>query len=540
MRILILAFATITLLISCNKTQKANYEFIEEKTVLLETHDSINNYPHLTQLTNIDGIETLIVYLRNRKLQLYNLKTKKLYHTIPLHYKTLNSFKFINKDSIFLLYYNQYNPEGRIDSANFVMVDFEGKIKKNYYFKNPNIWSLYNRNVNEASGVYPILDGDLISLNHNKIFFNLMPIKRYDIGTEDFIKHQTPTLAFLDITSDSLHINKEIYFPYIKEGIYYPGDFNIINYGISKDKYPLTRFYYTADLFEWNYNTNKIIKHRVKSKLIDSIYPLKKPFFYSDFNIDAFYLGTTYDSYRKLYYSFAMFNPDLYGFNEWTMIVSDEDFNYITECYSPISSFRPIFTEDYIITVNAGEQDNIEVKYYTLTKGKNKTQNLDSIKQRLKKEKIKYLNKTCVYDDSLNTGKYNYYLYKTYLDSIIAGQNYTIASLFSDAGCSGCNESLLQFISNNKEVLNSQNFYVLIGENYDSNKIKELIKSYNIQQLRNLIIDSTGQLRKYAKPGSKNPRLTIVKRNKIIFDSVYENPETSELIKSDIIKSLGL
>jgi len=158
MRILLLAFATITLLISCNKTQEANYEFIEEKTVLLETHDSINNYPHLTQLTNIDGIETLIVYLRNRKLQLYNLKTKKLYHTIPLHYKTLNSFKFINKDSIFLLYYNQYNPEGRIDSANFVIVDFEGKIKKNYYFKNPNIWSLYNRSVNEASGVYPILD----------------------------------------------------------------------------------------------------------------------------------------------------------------------------------------------------------------------------------------------------------------------------------------------------------------------------------------------------------------------------------------------
>ena len=143
----ILIIIGLLFLLSCEQHQikkESVFQLKKKKTIHLPLANPSKSYVASFQYTVIDGIETMIVYLIDKKLTFYDLKKKKIYHTIDLSWKMLRSFNYLNKDSILLLYYNQYNENGYIDSNLFILKDYNGTTIKQYHFNNPAVWKKFN------------------------------------------------------------------------------------------------------------------------------------------------------------------------------------------------------------------------------------------------------------------------------------------------------------------------------------------------------------------------------------------------------------
>ena len=526
---------------SCNKKKDYSLQFKKVDSVSLPLDDPNYNIPYDAQYVIIDGKETIILYLNNKKLTFYNLRTQKKYHEINLGCKQLYSVKYINKDSIFLSYVNQYNENGYIDSNQFVLLNYYGKIKKRYSFKNKIIWSKNNRPLSIDSAVYPSLFGNkLEKLNNDNIFFFLRKMQSYNIGTEKFLSNKSPVVSIYNLTDENLKTSKTLWYPYIKKGIYYPSDFPIMNYCISKNKLPLIRFFYSTRLFEWNYYEDKIQEYVLKSNLLDTIKPIMSPTSSSDNNIEAMYLNISYDPYRELYFSVLMFSPDIYGIGTWSIIIADKNMNYIGEIYQPkMKSFKPIFTKDHIIEVTSEKTGFIDVSFYNLIETDIlQSTYLKSIKDSLNTKKKRITNRVC----SLLSGKEEKSDIISYLKNkniVSKDENFSAVCIYADEGCPGCRKSLLRFIGDNLKVLNQLPFYVIIS-GINSLEINKQIKYYNLTQLEKLYIDTLGDFRLIDKSGKKNPRLLVYKNNSLLIDSVYLANDIYPSLIPTLIESLGL
>lgn len=555
MKYIILIFSLIVLLVSYNKKGKTESKtefktnkkivFEKQKSIELPLMDSVFFTPYGGyDYKIIDGVKTFIVYRYDvDKIVFYDLDKRKIYNEIKLRNNYLYSFKYLNKDSIFLFYVNQLDPNNYVDSTQLQLVDFKGKIKENFVYNNKNIWKRDNLPLNEDSAFYPSLLGSNLNIfNNENVFLLLDRQNEYNIGTGNFFKNKSPIVAYYNIKSKKLIESKKIWYPYIKEGNYYPSDFNIINCGISSDNLPLIRFFYSSALYKWDYKNDVVYKYELKSRLVDSIPPLDYETRSSANNVEAMYASISYDKYNEIYYSVVYFSQEIYGNYWWSLIISDKNFNYIGEILKPkINSFMPVFTKDYLITAYSSKKGFFNVDFYKIKfEDVNYDDYINSFKQFLKNKKDSINKLVCditgVDNSSINKAPIINYLNK-YMK--IKDKKYAVVSIYTNQGCPSCKDKVTQFISENAYTLNKVPLYLnIVSDNY--NGAREYIKTKGILKFNNIYIDTTNTYVLFDNFGNKNPRLTLVSENKIISDTIYNPKDINEKLIPRILSHTGL
>jgi hypothetical protein len=156
------------------------------------------------------------------------------------------------------------------------------------------------------------------------------------------------------------------------------------------------------------------------------------------------------------------------------------------------------------------------------------------------------LEKNCYFDLQLNKENfYNDLLGEDYVNNFlrlkknIKEENYTILTIYTQ-GCIGCVETMLENINQNKEKYEKLPFYVIIsGQKVN---IDRKLKDYpNIKNFRNLVIDSTEIIGNMTKiNGLKNSRLTIIKNNEVVMDSIFDTPHIETGLIPIMLKNIGI
>ena len=114
-------------------------------------------------------------------------------------------------------------------------------------------------------------------------------------------------------------------------------------------------------------------------------------------------------------------------------------------------------------------------------------------------------------------------------------QDSTSLSLFviTDNDCHSCDEYLLNFITTNIGVINATKTCLLLtGTNIKYfNRLRD---EYNLEKVNNLAIDTTDIYNDLHHFSDYNPRLLLVRENKVVSDTIYM-PEDLEQMMIDYI-----
>jgi hypothetical protein len=520
------------LLFSCKKNiekiEPRVYDIEIAKTIniLLEEEDRdwMNMYSLPYDLVDIDKKPMLIVNNSiYKKLSFYDIESgKKVNEIFTDENKILISYKYINKDSIFCFYEGDYdNPD--LINANYgqiQLIDNKGNIKRNYIYHvdNPDI---ANKGLDISRIIPPRAPEKILQTSGHNIFFSSESYMYNDLGTTEYINDPTPCLMYYDINKQKINLSKHSVLPYIKEGIYYPTDFDFENMCMSANNLPLVRYVYSSDVFEWDYANDKIIPYSLKSRLLDTIKPSSKPTYHYSKNLEAAYTHIFYDKNNELYFSYLYFMDDFYEKNNATnssIIITNKDFEYLGEIYN--CSFYPgeLSVKDYFIDYNFTNNDSIiEVYYLKLVKTERDYNSyIDSCKKDLEIRKQKKQSIPTGYSPNKNP-------IVTFLKSHEKANTpeYVAVTIYTQGGCPSCSESVLSLISENKEMYEKSLFYLIIAAN-NARSALQTIKPYNLSDFKNLVIDSTGIIKKLTTHDDLlNPRLTHVKNDVVVLDTIY-------------------
>jgi len=505
-------------LFSCDKPDKIiEFEYINE--IVLEIDDVSKNIVNDMQLVNESDTDLLILYLKNKKLLVYDLETRKLIRTINIDWKELLSFNYINKDSIFLYYNAVYNADYMHDSV-LQMIDNQSNIKKYYSFKNTPVWCSENpRYSNDSVSYSTLLFVQPLPYSQNKIF---MAFARYGysyIGDSSFFYPQLPIAGHFDTQQNKFVAHTKISLPFITEGVFYPRTMEKFLISISKNNNPLYSFKYTPLFYEYNVEKEEIKYHYLKSKLIDTIMPTAEPCKKTSLPNLAQYNQFCYNNNSNQYYRVLNLPETIYGKNKSAIIVADSNYNYIAEGIIPNghSSSNFLFRNEYTILWNVEKTFANKGKlYFSVYK-------LNIINGAIEEQTIKMVEnenlEKC--NSTKNKNKKNSDVTK-YLQKIanIKDSNYAVTIVPVNQSCPSCVAQAINSFSINKEACEESNIYLILSTN-NPMQTEAKLKEKNIFISDNIFIDGKEKYLDYHKFDLFNPRLIIVKDNKITLDTIY-------------------
>lgn len=365
----ILIFIVVVLtFFACNHVETVyNFEVEETIAIPLENLRAATPPFDLFDYCLIDNIETLIFYETSGKLVFYDMSTNSVYHNITLlKDRRLDAFEYINKDSILLLYsYTndgieiEFNDFSLLDTLKLQLVDFDGNVKKYYHFNcDEDNCTGINYKIEQILPPYTSLFYKTIKRMNNIVFFFPFSYGYYNFDT---IKNNSPLIAYYDLHTEKFIVSKNVKLPYLKDKMYYPSNHDVLNFCISANGLPLLRFFYSSDVFEWDYKNDKLIKYNLKSKLIDTIPPFSYPI--NDMNAtNARYSTIYYDNNNELYYSYLYLSSDIFGENYWSVIIADKNLNYINEVVNIKNLYNPAFFNKNIISYDPMQYNTIILK----------------------------------------------------------------------------------------------------------------------------------------------------------------------------------
>ena len=371
-RLIIFIATIIFLLISCSQKEKLNvYEIINTKILVfpLDSMGSGKPYDALFRKNPynycfIDGIETLIIPINKNRLAFYNLTTQKEYHSVPiLQNRSIRNFNFVSKDSIFVFYEIEYidTTHSKYEPMYLQLLNYAGEAKICEY-------NIDISNFDDCDDIKLSFDIDKYRypiIANNSLFFTT-ETSINNIGTKTYLEKQLPIFACYDAQTKKIKLSKNIKFPDISEGIFYNTNFSKLNYCLSANNLPLLRFFYSSTVYEWDYRNDQIIPHSLKSRIIDTIPPLKTEYALPQ-SLNAVYGEINYDKYNKIYYSYLYLNEILYGNYYSILILTDDKFNYLGELLNPPMDWNVRFSKDNIVSYYY-YNDSIHVYFQKLIK----------------------------------------------------------------------------------------------------------------------------------------------------------------------------
>ncbi|MDR2009016.1 MAG: DUF4221 domain-containing protein [Bacteroidales bacterium] len=522
-------------LYSCKKGKETpavyDIEIIKTKDILLDESDRNCIFSN-EQLVKIGTSDVLIFIVNNNKLVFYDIDNGTKIREIQTDgNRILESFNYINKDSIFV-YYHAYEWER---TGQFQLIDSGGNVKQIYKYDIDTI-ELENRDITVENLLPPLQYAYNVPVIGDNAFFSTFYEQIGEVGTAEFMEHRLPFLMRYNIPEQKFYLSEHNSFPYIEEGIYYPTSYRVVYPTISGNDLPLVRYNYSSDIFEWDYKNDKIITHPLKSRLIDTIMPMLEPSRYHFDNLKYYYGGIYYDPYRELYFSSVYYNDNFYDATGglWNLILANKDFEYMGEFYCN-KSWPSLFTKDDMIYAHPKNDSVIQIDYLKLVRTKRDFNlYIDSCRNDLEIRKQKKL-----YIDKAFNSDENYIVKFLKLKKNITDENYRIITLYTFEGCMGCNETVYNEIANNKETLKKNPFYLIVTGNSKDEVYNELEK-YDLQDFENLVMDSTGIIKRLTKyNGLRNPRLTIIENNMVVHDSIYTAFDIGNVLIPKMLEGLN-
>lgn len=504
------------------------------------------------QIIKENGKTLLFVYFfPQNKIFVYDLKKRTLIHQIPIYrnLSEINNFRYINNDSIWV--FGSHSLRYNYDSS-LMVVNYYGVIKHIYPFYNNFFVSLktypklYCDSVNAIDKA--AIDTVLFTINDGcpenlivdkKVFFTTIA---GNIGRKSHLP-QLPIVGYYDLEKKEVKLNDQIYYPYFSDSLFYPNGnlyYYPVYWSVSPQNKILLSFCYTPTIFEWDYINNNLKTHRVKTQLIDTIYPLLKPT-ESDNDTTAIYYHLFYAKNLKMYLRFAMLSNN-YG-NKRIVIFSDKNFNYLGEAIIELNEMpRYVFEDNFVSTSISG--DSLTLKFF---KYEFKHLDINTIKKQLdstyialRERKEKEMCKITGNDEDISYSSKRFLHYLK--DFEIIDSSFAVIVL-SKNGCHSCNEYISKTIAMNQQVffnLKKKPFYLLYVDEDDLiQTAKHILNEYEINENSHLKIDTTKIYKNYNPFNNENPRLVLVENNQIISDTVYM-PDNLETLVERLLKFYGL
>lgn len=476
----------------------------------------------------------IVPFISSKRILIYSLNHKKLINNIDIScisFNNLSNVYCFNKDSFLLLYtYHGYSFEENLNDSLLYIITLKKNNNVSAYKLNlpkSKYFCIKKSEYNDSSFVYPSFNNNsLVIFNQNKLVIPYKRLSTHNIGEKKFVKIHMPVCGIMDIKNKKIKDANFFDFPYIKEGIYYPRDIKE-KYYCSNDNHLFIRYFYSQDVFILDSNVQYIAKKKLKSLLVDSIYPFAEARFnhWGNKTINAIYLHLNYDKYRKLFYSYVYFPSQRYGKVFFSMIIADSALNYVNELINNIKlSYNSIYTDRYIISINT-DRGKLNLKYYELDKKQITKEEYDNFIKlhvdSLKKMELQENNKICsiIPSISIESGKIN--KISDYILNVQKIKEPTFASiyLYTDMVCESCVHSVLfDFMLNAKNYEKLPIFLSLSGK---STTINKLLDKYYLKKYSKLYLD-TNKIYNYFDPfNNATVRMVLSSKGKIISDTVY-------------------
>src|SRR5574344_655458 len=370
----IFSFFLIMIFYSCNdnKPKPSVYELqvIKSKTIALEEGDNFL-WIFNSQLVEIDGANVLIMRgsdngLTDNKLSFYDIDKGEKIHEIKFDStKNLYDFHYISKDSILILYYFQADlPIEEYSENQLQLSDYYGNIKTKFRY-----------DFAESKWLNKVGMDKLLPIKHidvvigNNIFVQTLFEQIGDLGTKEFLENPLPFWMRYDLKEQKFYISDTNSFPNIKKGDYYPTSLQAKYFSSSEDGFPIVRYLYSSDIFEWDYKEDKLITHKLKSMILDTVEPMSSPSRYYDNRLKNGFTHIWYDKYRKRYFWGNFIAPNFFYKEKplYSAVIANEKFDYLSEFYCKY--FPDFFTKDNMLRIyQINEGRAIKIDYYDMYK----------------------------------------------------------------------------------------------------------------------------------------------------------------------------
>lgn len=531
----ILFIAFFIFLFSCNVTKnkeakRCEFYLIEKIKIPLDSTKSGIPDISLFDYDTIDDVITLILVINKDRLAFYDISKQIEYHSVPLlKNRKLNNFDYINKDSILLYYEKDYYINGSTTSDDNILqiTDYYGNTKIcDYLFTDDKV---------DKSEILPfsINYSERFTSVDNKYFFLTHSYDLNSLRQTEEQNQKFPVFCYYDLNSSEVKVSKSLGFPYTGNQIFYNSMFQKIHSCISANGLPLIRFFYSTDVFEWDYKNDVVKKYQIKSQIFDTVYPISTVTSAPE-SLMAMYSGISYDPYNKKYYS-DLFITDFYTAEiNLITVICDKNFNYLGETAGLGLSSMPIFTKDYIIDYWF-ENDSI-VLYYKGLRYTDKALKpyIDSVKMELNKNRIK---REKLFDDFKKEYKNELISILDYYKVRKNESDYALLSVYERNGYHPSQKSIKNFISQNNDIFADLPFFLILSGNQIDVKRYESIENIKLVQDTLAIVEHLGFIE--GKNKMLRPRLTIVKDNKIVLDTIFDSYDTESDLLPKLPDNLG-
>ncbi len=529
---IIIKFVIAIFIFSCNTNKSYKIITFEHiKDIELPIEDTLFNVVYDYQYLKNESGEYLIVYLNNKEIIFYDIKTLKIVKKISLGQNPLLTFEYINDDSIFLFYNPAYNRFYMHDSS-LLLINIKGDTIENYSWKGTPVWSWENPHYEKSEVAYSNLLFQKLPYFDNKIFINFDIYQKDYFFDSTYLFNKLPLVGYFNLKSNNFQSLDFYKYPNLDQTIEYPYDFSRIYLSKSKNNELLILFSYTPEFYIYKNTTKNFEKNNLESKLIDSIKIISNK---STDNNKYSYM--VYDNENNYYYRFILLSQEEFGKNQYLAVVGDSDFKYVAEGLFPTNN-SPKFVnfDNNILTVNYDKTYNNPGKIvFSVYKLKFSDINENQFNEYLPKIK-----------DSISLCKLNYEKkvadrkIENFIEStkFFNDSNYLLIILPMNS-CSSCLNIALNFIQMNSKLIFENNCKVLFSGN-NSTHIKQLIKKHNLVIFeKNIEIDSAEIYYTYNQFDIINPRILIIENKKIIFDTVYlpDNMNNFQILIKNYVES---
>jgi len=481
------------------------------------------------ELTSISGSPTLVMVDIFSNLFFLDLQAKKIIHRITIPYSYVSAFHVFSQDSILVEVSNVNFTDGNVDSTLFLM-DYNGNIYKYLLLQDSLLYCSLHRNKEQKNLYFPLGRGNnFLFLDSNKIF---LPLKATE---EDSFP---PKLAYYDIRKEKLVISKFPWNPLPKQvNCFYPshtGYYDIVYANkVNNHHNPVFMVGYRPIVYEWDVVHDTVWAHRINPYMTDTVLPV--PVAGTNINYtNALYNTLNYNPYTQQYYVEILFSPAYHRVRE--IVVLNKDFQKTADLMNP-SSLSTFFIplKDSMFSVSLSRRDKslhlyscISPEFYTIADSAAMRRSLESA-YNPDIDEYQQLLKAC--DISPSDIGMTTIDYKLFIDKILPTpipDSFVVFSVHIQSGCLSCAQEILSFIGSNRQFFEmTPNWYGIIFSD-DEKLAKEMLEAKNIGNLPHIIITPATPNNKYFIKG-KNPRLTIVKNGKIIFDKIYEYDDPAKI-----------
>lgn len=469
------------------------------------------NVPNDEQILETDTGTFLILTFHNySKIFVYDLEKEKKVDEIPLSKPDLRSFYYLNPDTIFLFYSPHSNLYYNHDSS-LVMINQKGKIKKAYSWKDAPVWCTEKERTYEDSISYAFLYFQKLAYSHGKIMMPFIASSQKMFGDSLFITDKRANVGLFDTKADKFTPLQQVPYPALTGKFYYPYTMRQKLLCTTHNEEFLISYQYTPEMYHYSQKTNKIDKVCLKSTVLDSILPFYEPEIPAGYKVPE-YFGIRYDKYRNNYIRYVAFQP-IYG--KGTFIVADTNFNFVAEGMHPKGTGTFVFSEKYILAYNmqATSQAEGKIVFSAYELGYRNGTNQELIKK-LKAENQKNQ------ENRNNLAKF----YKNEL--YIEEKNYTVTTIVWQTLCHSTVDFVLRHYQANEKGYKNNNVYLVVATDNPEQVKAELTQDYSLNpdSLSNILLVSSAKYLPYHTFSEMAPRISIVRNNKLVSDTIYVAP----------------